>query len=174
MFVATDEEWSRVRGHDTRAFALTYVWHDRNTGQIVDGDIEVNESRGIVQICPDAASCDRATAVDFGNVITHEVGHYFGIGHTTAEHLEATMYANAPFGEIQKRDLDPDDIDAICSTYPPGHFDGQACDPTPQNGLGLDCQPPSCGCAAPGVGSHGASIAALLAGLALLIARRRR
>lgn len=173
IFVDDEDEWAR-RGHEARAFALTFVWHDTNTGVIVDGDIEINESRGRLQICPDTG-CDLATdAVDFGNVITHEVGHYFGIGHTTIDHPEATMFPNAPFGEIQKRDLDPDDIDAICSTYPPGSFETQTCDPTPENGLALDCAAPSCGCAAPGVGSPDASVVALLAGIALVGARRRK
>jgi MYXO-CTERM domain-containing protein len=183
IFIDDADVWSRVREHDARAFAVTFVWHDRNTGEIFDGDIEINESRGELTVCPDAGcadcppeGCGSASegVVDLGNVVTHELGHYFGISHTTSDHRDATMWAQAPFGEIIKRTIEPDDIDAICSTYPPGAFD-ESCDRTPQGGLGLDCQPGGCGCAAPGVdGSARGGLAMLLLALALVLARRRR
>jgi MYXO-CTERM domain-containing protein len=182
VFIDDAEVWSRVREHDPRAFAVTYVWHDRGTGEILDADIELNEARGDLQDCPDTGcdgcppeGCGAASGgpVDLGNVLTHELGHYFGISHTTADHREATMFAQAPFGEIIKRTLDPDDIDAICSTYPAGAFT-ESCDPAPMGGLGLDCQAGGCGCAAPGAGRTRAELSVGLLLLGLFIARRRR
>ncbi len=174
VFIDDATAWSRTLGLDTRAYAVSLVWHDPHTGEIVDVDIEINEARGTLTDCPDAGCPASSDAVDLGNVVTHELGHYFGIAHTTADHPAATMFAEAPFGEIIKRDLDPDDIDAICTTYPAGTFD-ESCDATPLGGLGLDCQPGGgCGCAAVGArGSSGAVTAALVAALGMLFALRR-
>ena len=183
IFIGDADVWSRVREHDLRAFAVTYVWHERTTGEILDVDMEINEARGVLQDCPAAGcmdcppeGCGGASGgpVDFGNVLTHELGHYFGLSHTTSDHRDATMFAQAPFGEIIKRDLTADDIDAICTTYPPGTLPA-SCDTTPSGGLGLDCQSGACGCAAPGAdhrGSTGLAGTALALGMAL--ARRRR
>lgn len=182
VFIDDSDVWTMTRAHDPRAFAVTYVWHDRNTGEILDADVELNESRGMLMDCPDTGcpdcppeGCGGSTggSVDLGNVVTHEFGHYFGISHTTLAHRDATMFAQAPFGEITKRTLEADDIDAICSTYPPGRFD-DTCDPTPLGGLGLDCQPGGCGCAAPGAdGNARAELSGLLIALGLFFARRR-
>lgn len=181
VFIEDADVWSRTLEHAPNAFAVTYVWHDRNTGEIFDGDIELNGSRGTFMDCPEAGCPDcppegctsTGGPVDLGNVLTHELGHYFGISHTTTDHRDATMWAQAPFGQITKRTLEPDDIDAICTTYPAGAFD-DTCDPAPMGGLGLDCRaPPGCGCAAPGTGdSARAEVSGLLLALALLASRR--
>lgn len=181
VFVQDADEWSMRRMYAPNAFAITSVWREPSTGQIRDVDIEINESLGVLMDCPESGcpgcppeGCtERGGPVDLGNVMTHELGHYFGISHTTIEHRDATMFAHAPFGQITMRDLDPDDVDAICTTYPPDAFDA-TCDPTPFGGLGLDCKPPSCGCAAPGLGgSPRGGLAALLVAM-LVLARRRR
>lgn len=183
IFVQSAADWSTTRGHDPRAFAVTYVWHDASTGEIVDGDMEINDAIGDIQICPDTGCpgcpgpqgcASSGGPVDLGNVVTHELGHYFGLAHTTSDHRDATMFASANFGEVTKRSIEADDVAAICSIYPPGTLP-DACDPTPAGGLGLDCAPPgSCGCAAPGTGAtrHGVWAALALAGA--VIARRRR
>jgi hypothetical protein len=169
MFVR--EGWSSVRGHDPRAYALTFVWHDPTTGVIRDADMEINESRGQYTVCPELGCTDGR--IDLPNVLTHELGHYFGLAHTPDD-VNATMYASAPPGETMKRTLAADDVEGICTIYPPGSLP-EACDPTPSGGLALSCAPPgSCGCAVPGSGARDVSGLALLLAALGLAARRAR
>ncbi len=95
------------------------------------------------------------------------------------------MFPVAPFGEITERDLDADDIDGICATYPPGAF-GSSCDPMAHGGLGLDClstngpdagptmgEPPRrSGCACAVGRRHGTPTLVVLA-IAVLVGRAR-
>jgi hypothetical protein len=129
MFV---DDWP-MRRYDPAAFAVTTVWHRKSTGEILDVDMEINEARGPYGNCPDTG-CSGETRVDLQNVVTHELGHYFGLAHSTD--FEATMFASATAGEISKRDLGADDVAGICAIYPPGSLP-EACDDTPNGGFGL-------------------------------------
>lgn len=133
--------WTSLPDHESRAYALTQVWHNGSTGEILDVDIEMNEERGPFTVCPDAG-CP-AGVVDLQNVLTHEFGHYFGMSHSPDDRL-ATMYAEAASEEVIKRDLRPDDVLGICSIYAPGVVPS-TCDATPRGGLNLDCNG-GCGC----------------------------
>jgi hypothetical protein len=167
--------WSDERRHDPRALAVTYVWHDPNTGQIFDADIELNEETNTFVICPETGCTAVPTdTADLENTLTHELGHYFGIAHTPHDR-EATMYAEASPGEAKKRTLQPDDIEAVCTIYAPGTLP-EACDYTPRGGLGLDGAPPSgCSVAAPG-SQRGfpRALSAATVGLCLALMLRRR
>lgn len=140
-------EWDD-RLYDPSAYAYTTVWHNTRSGTIYDVDMEINEGRGPYGRCP-AGGCTDGT-VDLQNVITHEAGHYFGIAHTPHSDL-ATMYAIAPPGEISKRTLEADDIEAICTMYPPGTLP-TTCEFDPRGGLSLVCggESEGCGCTTPG------------------------
>ncbi len=163
MFVG---DWGD-RMYDPAAFAVTTVWHRRSTGEILDVDMEVNERRGPYGVCPPDGCLDERT-VDLENVLTHELGHYLGLAHSTDP--DATMYASALAGETIKRDLSADDIEGICTIYPPGRPAGE-CDYEPRGGLVLHCET---GCSiAPGTSRSGAFVLALV-GVALALARRRR
>lgn len=183
VFVA--EGWVEERMHRADAYAVTLVWHDPRSGEIWDVDMEINEARGPYAVCP-AEGCT-GDVVDLPNVITHEMGHYFGLGHTPDDSL-ATMWAAAESDETLKRDLRDDDIAGLCAIYPPASLP-EACDHTPRGGLNLECvrhasggfySDGSCACSTPGAraSSRGAGAAAL--GLAALViagarlGRRRR
>jgi hypothetical protein len=172
MFVPSG--WSDERMHDPRAYAVTLVWHDRRSGEIWDVDMEINEQRGPYTSCP-AAGCPPAV-VDLQNVVTHEMGHYFGLAHTPDDTL-ATMWGSAEPNETFKRDLRPDDIEGICAVYPPGTLP-EECNPTPRGGLNLACaRRGSCDCNVPGAnraGGEGALAISLLTALGLLVRRRVR
>ena len=56
IFVQSSEEWTRTRGWSPIAFAVTLAWHLESTGEIVDVDMEINESRGVWTTC-DATGC---------------------------------------------------------------------------------------------------------------------
>ncbi|MCX7808783.1 MAG: matrixin family metalloprotease, partial [Deltaproteobacteria bacterium] len=141
--IFVQEGWSRERGHDPRAFAITYVWHEMNSGEILDVDIEINEQSKRYAICPEEGCRDGR--IDLPNVLTHEMGHYFGLAHSPDD-PEATMYAAAEPGETSKRSLAEDDIAGICTIYGPDALT-EACDPTPKGGLDLSCTgEKGCGC----------------------------
>lgn len=180
VFVA--DGWATERLHDPRALAVTYVWHDPATGEILDADMELNEDTKDFHVCALEACADvvplDSAVVDLENTVTHELGHYFGIAHTPDDR-EATMFSEAAAGETLKRDLRDDDRAALCGIYvdPPAMPLPATCDPTPAGGLGLDCAPASsCGCSAVGARASSAG-AALLLGLGLVVAgasRRRQ
>ena len=109
-------------------------------------------------------------AFDVQNVVTHEVGHLFGMGHSAGK-PEATMYASTPAGEVAKRELSTDDrsgVEALVTEMETRlnmdlkDFDPEAIQPMPRAGCS--------------VGGEGGSDLALLLGLVfgLFVIRRRR
>lgn len=144
--VFVNEGWTTERMHDPRAYAVTYVWHDQSTGEILDADMEINEERVRFTICPESGCVDER--VDLPNVVTHELGHYFGLAHSPDDPF-ATMYASASPEETSKRSLAADDIEGLCAIYPPGSLP-ERCDPAPRGGLDLSCSEGGCQCSAPG------------------------
>jgi hypothetical protein len=75
IFRITD--WS----HDPSILALTSVFENTNTGEILDADVEVN-AEGFLWADlisnPDAGASD---TFDFQHAITHEFGHVLGLAH---------------------------------------------------------------------------------------------
>lgn len=60
------------------------------------------------------------------------------------------MYFQAPAGDVQKRDLAPDDEAGLCDVYPPGTFPA-ACTGSVYKDMYAD---DGCGCSTPGHGRH--------------------
>lgn len=180
------------RDNPQEAFALTSVWHDKTTGEILDVDMELNEDPELADIlgeygiCPEAVEaepgekprCAVPDLVDIQNVVTHEAGHFLGLGHS--EDPDSVMRYQAETGDLSKRELIADDREGICAIYPPGSMP-EECDYTPRGGLTLKCYEPEpiegCGCAIAGGGpGHNRpwALAAVLLGSALLGRQRRR
>lgn len=139
-------------GYDSNAFAVTIVWHDTSTGEILDADMMINDqlssrfnAGGPYANCPDTG-CTGNDA-DLGSIVTHEAGHFIGIGHCNPTDIDdptdpcvtATMFAQAERASVNKRTLAADDIDAVCTIYPPGNLD-QSCNAAPRGGLQLNCE----------------------------------
>jgi MYXO-CTERM domain-containing protein len=153
--------------YDPRAFAVTIVWHNTTTGEILDVDMMVNDQRfvpggragGPYDDCPETG-CDGNDA-DLRGIVTHEAGHFIGIGHCNPDNIDdpddpcvvATMFASADRNAVDKRSLAPDDIDAVCYIYPPGNLN-ETCTAIPFGGLQLNCETTESGnpiaCDAPG------------------------
>ncbi|MGB5697352.1 MAG: matrixin family metalloprotease, partial [Polyangiales bacterium] len=74
---------------------------------------------------------------DSQSIVTHEVGHFIGIGHANV--MDATMHAATNRESVEKRTLEQDDIDAVCDIYPSGNLD-QSCNATPEGGLEVNCE----------------------------------
>ena len=154
------------------AFAVTIVWHNTSTGEILDADMMINDQQfipgqqagGPYANCPDSGCLD--TDADLRGIVTHEAGHFIGIGHCNPDDVDdpndpcvlATMFASAERNAVDKRSLAPDDIEAVCDIYPPGDLD-QTCNATPLGGLLLNCETTPEGnpiaCDAPGSTSSG-------------------
>jgi len=186
----------------SNAFAVTIVWHDTATGEILDADMMINDQQfgglnagGPYANCPDAG-CEGDFA-DLRSIVTHEAGHFIGIGHCNPIDendpndpcVQATMFAMADRESVSKRTLAPDDIDAVCSIYPPGNLNPTTCNAAPKGGLQLNCETDAdgkkipCGNSTCGTGGGGCSATrspadapwgAILAALVGLIVWRRR
>lgn len=159
------------------AFGLTLVWHDPESGKIYDADMQLNETIAPIAVCGEG-DCDRD--VDLANVVTHEAGHFLGLGHSNV--FGATMSANAQLDEVSKRSLEQDDREGICSIYgrePPPVCDRQAGDFSPDRGFTPRCgsdeiESSGCACSTPR-STHNALGPLALAGMALaLVVLRRR
>ena len=131
------DDWVNADGEelDPAAFAVTSAWHIPSTGEIVDADIVINENQGPYARC--AASGCTGDDANLQSIVTHEIGHFFGIGHSGLR--SATMYFQQLRSDASGQVLDADDEEAICSIYPPGSGGG-ACDFNPVGGLDLNCE----------------------------------
>lgn len=170
------QDWFQ-RGLPFDAFGLTMIWHNPKNGEIFDADMQINETQGRVAIC--GARCP-TNSVDLENVITHEAGHFLGLGHSEVD--GATMAARASIGETEKRSLEADDVAGICHIY--GELDAADCDPSdyqPDRGFNPMCVGPeeplsttSGGCSVADPQRDPLSAAAWSLGLVLLVLVRRR
>jgi MYXO-CTERM domain-containing protein len=97
----------------------TTVVHVDAQGNIYDADVYVDGADHVF-------SQDAAGGIDFRSILTHELGHALGLGHTSDP--RATMYASYPPG-ISWRSLEQDDRDGVCALYP-GTGDALGCEAT--------------------------------------------
>jgi MYXO-CTERM domain-containing protein len=160
-----DDDWKYRGIHAT--LAKTSVTFDSDTGEILDADIEVNTANNTMTLT------DVNVDQDLLSVLTHEVGHFIGIAHSREG--DAVMFFEYPRGSI-RRALQPDDIQAVCTAYPPSR--SAACNTEPRNGFSATCDTEALkSCAIASVGpASGGGIAALgvLATLTALRMRRWR
>ena len=96
--------------HRPDAIAYTTAWVDAS-GRIVDTDIELNAQRFTW------STTGAVGAFDVQNTVTHEGGHEAGLAHSL-EWTGTTMFPIIMLGEVLKRSLDGDDIDAVRALYP--------------------------------------------------------
>jgi hypothetical protein len=182
--------------YSSAAFAVTIVWHNTSTGEILDADMMINDALatrfnagGPYADCPETGCPSGSSTVpgpaDLRSIITHEAGHFIGIGHSDVS--DATMFSMAERASVDKRTLGQDDMDAVCAIYPPGDL-VQSCDAAPTGGLLLNCEttpngnpiacePPSGGCrCSSGQSANEAWLSLLfgLVGLTLMRWRPRR
>lgn len=137
--IAFARDWES-RGNDfvPEAYALTLVWHNPQSGEILDADIQMNLNRGPFVICGERCEGDQ---VDLQNVLTHEAGHLLGLAHS--DDMSATMYGDAPSGQISKRKLHLDDVEGFCDAYVA--LDSAECGPSdfaPRRGFSPTCAQP--------------------------------
>lgn len=159
--------------HSATAIGVTTTFYSPSTGQLYDGDIELNAapnangSRFIFTVvngpvCPTGTGNQNCVATDLQNTMTHEVGHLLGLAHSPSR--TSTMSAEAVPGETSKRTLDADSIRFLCDVYPKGGFTKQCVLKKADSQLGVTAR----GCAI--VGAPASALALVIS----VLARRRR
>jgi hypothetical protein len=171
--------------------ALTTV-SSKADGRILDADVEINVAEFRFANLDPGFTGNPLTFVDLQTAITHEFGHFLGLGHTCfveggsdparpIDHLgnevpdctgapaavkETVMFATVDFGDTRRRTLSADDVAGVCTIYPAAESPRQCA---------LDLPDDGCGC---GTGGRGVSAAALALALLTLVrtgrARRGR
>jgi MYXO-CTERM domain-containing protein len=168
----TTQQWL-ARGRNPDALALTLLWHNPQTGEVLDVDMEFHAGAGRFGDCD--APCADGT-IDLLNAVTHEAGHVLGLGHTTER--EATMWKDSDDGENKKRSLEEDDRYGLCALNLSGFecADRATCECGPPPKYSQTSSSTGCGCSVPGAttGSPTTFAASLLLLLAVAVRRARR
>lgn len=116
------------------AVAVTLTTYTRDDGEIQSAIIEVNEERFRFLDAGEGCVPDgERDPYDLISVLTHEVGHFIGLDHTTfydGSRSDPTMAPKVGICELDKRTLAADDIEALCLIYPSG-LPARNCEPLP-------------------------------------------
>ncbi len=107
--------------------ALTTVTFDTKTGEMLDADMELNTANFKLS----TTDATPAGGYDFQSIVTHESGHFLGLAHSIDP--TATMFASYTPGTQSLRTLAPDDVDGICTIYPPNGGCGCTTTPSPRD-----------------------------------------
>lgn len=175
--------------YDAAALALTTVSAGTSSGIIRDADLEVNAASRYLWadlvIHPELRAAGQSF-YDLQNAVTHELGHVIGLDHTCyldppplidnngqptpdcvrapPDVLATTMRSSSKAGDVDMRDLAPDDQRGVCEIYPASQ-DPMTCGPDAADSSG-------CSCAAGGPTAPAAASFVLVA--AAFLVRRRR
>jgi len=115
-------QWPREFGPDAAGVTIT----QRARGVISSAEVSINEANF------DWATSGDPLKTDIEGVVTHEVGHALGLGHSRVR--AATMYWSG--GDLELRTLDPDDARGLTFLYGNGAGQGRLCDQCEAN---ADC-----------------------------------
>jgi hypothetical protein len=156
VFMFRDDDWPYENAIDT--LALTTLIFNADTGEIYDADVEVNSHDSPMSV-GDIGGND----IDFASVITHEIGHFLGLSHSSA--FGATMVPSYQAGDSSLASIEQDDVDGICAALPPDRETSRdSCDP--RHGFSTECALPESSCTvAPGPSGRDSALASALFGL---------
>jgi len=100
------EEWP----YGEEVVATTVSTYEKESGLVIDSDIIANGVDHKWGVAP----AEGSNAYDVQNVIAHEAGHFFGLGHEQQD-PESTMFPTTPSCEQKKRTLSEDDRLAVAA-----------------------------------------------------------
>ncbi|MBV8981045.1 MAG: matrixin family metalloprotease [Acidimicrobiia bacterium] len=107
-----DEAMFGALGSTTLSETFTWTWSDGD----VESDIVLNASAAWFQAPSEGSGCYQVAAYDVQDVLAHETGHLYGLGHAPNSPYN-TMYPTATTGETYKRSLASGDSLGINSIY---------------------------------------------------------
>jgi hypothetical protein len=165
IFMFRDDDWPYENAIDT--LALTTLIFNADNGEIYDADVEVNTFESAMSL----GNVGR-TDVDFHSVITHEIGHFLGLSHSSVP--QATMGPRYAVGDTEMASISQDDIDGVCTALP-AHREttSRLCDP--RHGFSGECAvAPTCGFAPGNPGGTSSLLLLVLAFSSTLLRRRAR
>lgn len=157
VIVFHDDAWpyeaADVAATDTPkslTIALTTVSYDKETGELLDADIELN-SADYTFTTSAAATGELGESFDLQSVLTHETGHFLGLAHSPLTRAVMNASGDTDSGGT-KRALALEDVLGICSIYTAsgernvstlaassGTLAEGSCDPTPHGGFSSTC-----------------------------------
>lgn len=169
VWIFRDDDWP-YDSIGEKAIAITTTQFNATSGEIYDSDVELNSRDNVFTLG------DENVQIDLRSVVLHEAGHFLGLAHASLP--SAVMTPTLDAGDASRRNLDPDDIDGICSIYLPQRPLNPTCDPEPRHGFSTECsaRQMSCGVARVHRRAPTRGLTATWVGIALLSAgmyRRR-
>jgi MYXO-CTERM domain-containing protein len=147
LWINKPDAWPQELGPEDSVIGVALpVWSNDGMGQLVidDADIIFNNV-GFCWYDFDPANPDQkclgGKPVDTLSIVTHEQGHFLGLGHTNV--AGATMEP-AYLGGNDLATIEPDDIDGVCALYPiggtMGNSSGMNCESCRQHAAEFECQ----------------------------------
>lgn len=115
-FITDKQKWTR----STTELAAAIRTSRDLSGQIFDTDIVINAAH--FQLSTQTTTPENVKW-DIQNAVTHEVGHMLGLDHSNVP--QATMYAQVREKVTSMRILHSDDVQGICTIYPPKSISGK-------------------------------------------------
>ncbi len=105
--------------HSPDALSIPTMTFHLETGAIRNGKVEINEAN--FRFANADATCPMGDEYDLQSALTHDLGHFLGLGHPTmvTEGPDApTMSPRLPECDSNFRTLEADDVAGLCFIYP--------------------------------------------------------
>jgi hypothetical protein len=161
--------------------APTPLLFSLSTGEIFGARIELNDSKGMLTTvdgppCPQGTIRSDCVVADVQSLVMRSIGE--ALGFALVARTDSTMYNRLPWGDTQKRIIDPGTLQGLCEVYPRGQPTPDCASVAPPDagtetppdaGSPEEPAPPSTG----GFGCGSTSSAPLLGALMLLLGIQR-
>ena len=111
IIIFRQDSWPFIGAEN--AIGITTTRFDTKTGDLWDADMELNAAGA------DLSIGDPIQGDDLLSVLTHEAGHFLGLSHSNQPTATMRAVYSPALDDDDFRSLSEDDIEGICSVYPP-------------------------------------------------------